>query len=149
MATLQQQLKKAKEIQPNKLKDDLFKFIRSIEGEFLERNKSQLKDKSKDIFGNPIGFYSEATDIITGGRKAKGQPFDAFETGDFFKGFYMQEVSGVLRFGSKDEKTQMILKSDNWLSDQLFGLSDNDLKEVIEKRLLPFLIDNSRKKLEI
>ena len=61
----------------------------------------------------------------------------------------MQEVSGVLRFGSKDEKTQTILKSDNWLSDQLFGLSDKNLKEVIEKRLLPFFIDNARNKLGI
>lgn len=149
MANFQQQLKKAKNLQQNKLKDDLFKFIRSIEVEILEKNKSQLKDDSKDIFGKPIGFYSQATEVMTGGRKAKGQPFDAFETGDFLKGFYMQEVSGVLRFGSKDEKTQTILKSDNWLSDQLFGLSDKNLKEVIEKRLLPFFIDNARNKLGI
>jgi hypothetical protein len=149
MATLQEQLTKAKRLQPNKLQNDLFKFIRSIEKELLDRNKKQLQENSKDIFGKPIGFYSQATEIITGGRKAKGQPFDAFETGDFFKGFYMQEVSGVLRFGSTDPKTHDILKSENWLSDELFGLSDEDLKEVVFSRLLPFFIENFRNILEI
>ena len=78
MANFQQQLKKSTSLQQNKLKDDLFRFIRSIEVEILEKNKSQLKDESKDIFGKPIGFYSQATELITDGRKAKGQPFDAF-----------------------------------------------------------------------
>ena len=72
-----------------------------------------------------------------------------YETGDFFKGFYMQEVAGVLSFGSTDPKTSIILSSENWLSDELFGLSDENLKEVIEKRLLPFFIDNCRDILEI
>ena len=149
MATLQDQLKKAKKIQPNRLHKDLFHFIKSIEKLLLEKNKAQLNEDSRDIFGKPIGFYSYATDVITGGRKAQGQPFDSFETGDFFKGFYMQEVSGVLRFGSTDSKTQTILNSQDWLSDELFGLSDENLKEVIAEKLLPFFIDNSRKILEI
>lgn len=149
MATFQEQLKRAKNLQQNKLQKDLFKFIKSIEKLLLEKNKAQLNEDSKDIFGKPIGFYSQATEIITGGKKAKGQPFDAFETGDFLKGFYMQEVSGVLRFGSTDSKTQTILNSKDWLSDELFGLSDENLKEVITEKLLPFFIDNSRNILEI
>lgn len=130
----------------------MFKFIRSIEKDFLDRNKDQIQKESKDIFGNPIGFYSEATEILSGGRKKAGDPFDGFDTGDWFKGFYMQEVSGVLRFNSTDPKTSDILSDgpDNtWLSDELFGLSDKNLKEVIKKRLLPFFITNSRNKLEI
>jgi hypothetical protein len=131
------------------LANDLFKFIKSIESELLAKNKQQIQEDSKDIFGKPIGFYSYATELITGGKKKKGDPFTGYDTGDFFKGFYMQEVSGVLRFGSTDPKTQDIIKSDNWLSDELFGLSDENLKEVIQDRLLPFFIDNSRNKLEI
>lgn len=156
MATLSDQLKKAKKIQPRNLSNDLFKFIRSIENEILDKNREQLYENSKDIFGNPIGFYSGATEVITRGRKKAGEPFDAKETGDFFDGFYMQEVSGVLRFGSTDPKTSLILSSAGnefaqagWLSDELFGLSDKDLKEVIESRLLPFLIDNSRNILDL
>jgi hypothetical protein len=149
MANFQQQLTKAKKLQPNNLANDLFKFIKSIESELLAKNKQQIQEDSKDIFGKPIGFYSYATELITGGKKKKGDPFTGYDTGDFFKGFYMQEVSGVLRFGSTDPKTQDIIKSDNWLSDELFGLSDENLKEVIQDRLLPFFIDNSRNKLEI
>jgi hypothetical protein len=149
MATLQEQLTKLKKLQPSRLQDDLFKFIKSIEKELLDKNKDQIFNKSKDIHGNPIGFYSYATEVISKGKKKKGEPFTGFDTGDFFKGFYMQEVSGVLRFGSSDSKTQTILNSKNWLSNELFGLSDENLKEVIEKRLLPFFIENSRNILEI
>ena len=72
-----------------------------------------------------------------------------YETGDFFKGFYMQEVAGVLSFGSTDPKTSEILSSESWLSDELFGLSDENLKEVIENRLLPFFMEHCRVILEI
>lgn len=149
MATLQEQLTKAKKLQPSRLQKDLFKFIKSIEKELLDKNKDQIFNDSKDINGEPIGFYSYATEVISKGKKKKGEPFTSFDTGDFFKGFYIQEVYGVLRFGSSDSKTQTILNSENWLSDELFGLSDENLKEVIEKRLLPFFIENSRNILEI
>lgn len=144
MATLQEQLTKAKKLQAKSLQNDLFRFIKRIEKELLDRNKDQIVNESKDIFGNPIGFYSYAIEVISRGRKKKGEPFTGYETEDFFKGFYMQEVAGVLRFGSTDPKTSKILSSESWLSDELFGLSDENLKEVIEKRLLPFFIDNCR-----
>ena len=149
MATLQEQLQKAKKITPQSLSKDLFKFIRSIEKEILDLERKRISEDSKDIFGKPIGFYSRATELITGGKKKAGDPFDGIDTWKWQKDFFMQEVSGVLRFGSKDPKTIDILRSDNWLSDELFGLSDEDLKEVIETRLLPFFIENSRKKLDI
>ena len=149
MATLQEQLTKAKKLQPSRLQNDLFNFIKSIEKQLLDKNKDQIFNDSKDINGKPIGFYSYATEVISKGKKKKGEPFTGFDSGDFFKGFYMQEVSGVLRFGSSDSKTQTIINSENWLSDEIFGLSDENLKEVIEKRLLPFFIENSRNILEI
>lgn len=156
MATLQEQLQKAKKITQQSLSKDLFKFIRSIEKEILDLERKRISEDSKDIFGKPIGFYSAATDFITNGRKAEGDPFTGEDTGDWFDGFYMQEVSGVLRFSSKDPKNSIILSSAKseyakagWLSDELFGLSDEDLKEVIETRLLPFFIENSRNKLDI
>ena len=51
----------------------------------------------------------------------------------------MQEVAGVLSFGSWDSKTSEILSSDYWLSDQLFGLSDKDLNEVMRHVYFLFL----------
>ena len=152
MATFQQQLAKAKKLKPKSLEINLYKFIRSIEKDFLDLEKKRLSVDHKDIFGNPIGFYSENTEIISGGRKKAGDPFTGLDSGDWFKGFYMQEVNGVLRFSSKDPKNSIILSDgpDNtWLSDELFGLTDKELKEVITSRLLPFFIQNARKMLEL
>ena len=149
MATLNQQLQKAKSLNQQAITKELFLFIRSIEKEFLDRNKEQIQEDSKDIFGNPIGFYSQATEIITKGSKKAGEPFDGKNTGKWLDAFKMQEVSGVLRFTSTDEKNQLILNSDNWLSDELFGLSDKNLKEVISKLLLPFLLTQIRDTLDI
>lgn len=156
MATLQEQLKKAKKITREALSRDLFRFVRSIEKEFLEKEKKRISEDSKDIFGKPIGFYSYWSEVLSNGKKKTGEPFTGIDTGDWFDGFYMQEVSGVLRFSSKDPKNSAILgsaKSEHaqagWLSDELFGLSDEDLKAIIEERLLPFFIENSRKKLDI
>lgn len=149
MATLQEQLTKAKKLQPNRLEKDLFKFIKSIEKELLELEKKRISEDSQDIFGKPIGFYSKASELISSGKKKKGDPFTGLDTGDWFKGFYMQEVSGVLRFSSKDVKNNEILSSNNWLSDELFGLSDKDLQKAITDKLLPFFIENNRNILEI
>ncbi|MBS3993115.1 MAG: hypothetical protein KGZ87_05315 [Bacteroidetes bacterium] len=149
MATLQEQLNKAKKLDQNRLKKDLYKFIRSIEKEIIELEKKRISEDSEDIFGKPIGFYSKATEEISGGKKEWGTPFTGIDTGNWLKGFYMQEVSGVLRFRSTDPKTNDILSSKHWLSDKLFGLRDKDLKEVIATRLLPFFIENSRKLLDI
>lgn len=149
MATFQDQLKKANKLQPTRLKNDLFKYIRSIEKHILELEKKRISEDSKDIFGNPIGFYSYWTEILSNGEKKIGEPFTGIDSGDWMAGFFMQEVSGVLRFSSTDPKNQLILNSEHWLSDELFGLSDEQLKEVIASRLLPFFIENSRKILEI
>lgn len=134
---------------PQKLQNDLYKFIRSIEKDFLDLNKDQIENQSTDIFGNPLGFYSKSTEVISKGRKKAGEPFSGVDSGDWFKGFYMQEVSGVLRFRSKDSKSNLILSSESWLSNEVFGLSDENLQKVIIEKLLPFFIENSRNYLDI
>lgn len=149
MATLAEMLKKSKALKPKTVHDDLFKFIRSIESEILQLEKDRIFNESKDIFGKALGYYSKATEVLSKGAKKAGEPFTGKDTGDFFKGFYMQEVSGVLRFGSTDSKTNIILNSENWLSDEIFGLSDKDLKDVIENRLRPFLLEYYKNKLDV
>lgn len=144
MATLQNQLKRARKLNPETLEKDLFKFVRSIEKVFLDLEKERISVRSEDIFGKAIGFYSKSTERITKGRKEAGKPFTGIESGDWFKGFYMKEEQGNLRFGSTDPKTNDILTSDAWLSDDLFGLSDDDLKKVISERVLPFFIKHSK-----
>lgn len=158
MATLQQQMEKAKSLTPERVSNDLFDFLKSISKEIVEINKNKISKDSKDIFDNAIGFYSEATEYITKnnallgkGNKIKyaGEPFDADDTGSFLKGFYVNINNAELKFGSTDSKTEIILKSENWLSDELFGLTDKDLRELIDNQLLPFIIKNNRKILNV
>lgn len=144
MATLLQQKAKAKNLTTRNQIDLIFRIIRQFESDFLDLNKKQLRQDSSDIEGDPIGFYSYATEVITQGRKRAGEPFNAFETGDFFRGFYLDIVGDSFRIFSTDPKTHLILDSENWLSDQIFGLTDKNLKEVITKGLLPFFIKNNR-----
>lgn len=158
MGTLQQQLEAAKKLTPKRVSNDLFDFLKSISKEIVEINKNKITNDSKDIFEKPIGYYSEATEYITKnnallgkGNKIKyaGDPFDGDDTGDWLKGWYVNISNAELRFGSTDSKTELILKSDNWLSDELFGLTDKDLRELIDNQLLPFIIRNNRKILNV
>ena len=147
MANFQQQIEKAKQLNPEKVSKDLFKFIRSIEKQILDKNKEQIFENSQDIHGQAIGFYSYATEQITKGRKKKGEPFDGKDSGDFFNKMYMQEVSGVIRFGSKSPHYADILKSKSWLSKDILGLSDENLQKVIQTQILPFVLGYYRRTL--
>src|SRR5690554_1044250 len=108
MATLQQQLEKSKRLSEKAITDELFKFIDSVGKKLVNYNVNQLHVDSRDINGKPIGFYSYATEMITNGRKAKGQPFDASETGDFLKSFYIEIKNNIVYFGASDAKVKLI-----------------------------------------
>jgi len=158
MATLNQQLQKAKSLNQQAITKELFLFIRSIENEFLDRNKEQINIDSTDIFEKALGFYSEATEYITtnnallgkgGTIKKAGDPYTGKDTGDWLDGFYIQIVNNVVRFGSNDPKTGNILQGEHWLTTEFFGLTDKNLKEVISKLLLPFLLTKTRNTLDI
>lgn len=149
MATFQQQLKKAKKLNETKLTNDLFRFIKSIAKEIVKLNVDQINKESKDIFGNPIGFYSYWTEVLTNGKKKQGEPFDGDDTGRWLKSFYLDVQGDSFRIFATDPKTHIILDSEYWLSDDLFGLSDKDLKALIESRLKPFFVKNIRNILDI
>lgn len=153
MATLAQQLIKTKALTPTRLNRALFVFIKGIEKEFLDRNKEQIFEDSHDVFERALGYYSKATEVITGGRKKAGEPYDGKDTGKWLDGFYMQIVGGsedfVMRFYSRDPKTSEILASEHWNSTEFFGLTDKNLKGVIEKLIAPFIILHYRKTLDV
>ena len=149
MANFQQQLEKANAIKPELVSKALFDFIKSIEKELIDLNKKQLNEDSKDIYGEAIGFYSHATEVISKGSKKRGEPFDAKDTGGFLNNFYMTVLNETFYFGSTDPKTDDILDSPNWLSSDLFGLSEENLREVIETKFKPFIINYYRKSLGV
>jgi uncharacterized protein (UPF0335 family) len=147
MANFQQQLEKSKRIDAETVSDELFKFIKSVSALMVELNKKQINEDSQDIYGKAIGFYSRATELITNGAKGAGEPFTGEDTGSFLDKFYVTVLDDVFYFGSTDPKTDDILDSPHWLSSSLFGLTDKNLKEVIETKIQPFVLNYYRKEL--
>lgn len=147
MGTILSLIKKAEALKPQKVKSDLFQFIRSIESELVAYNVATLRDDSQDVNGKPIGFYSRATELITGGRKKKGDPFDLLDTGKLLDSLFVKVQTDSLFFGNKDPKLKEVLK--NTISDDLFGLQEDDLNKVLETRVLPYLLKYYTQKLGI
>lgn len=147
MATFQQQLERSKTVTPEIISRELFQFIKTVSDYMVELNKKQINQDSQDIYGKAIGFYSKATELLTNGAKGAGEPFTGKDTGNWLDKFYVTVLDDVFFFGSTDPKTDDILDSPHWLSSSLFGLTDENLKEVIETKFKPFVLDSNRKKL--
>ena len=147
MATFNQQLERSKNVSSEIISRELFAFIKTVSEYMVELNKKQINEDSQDIYGKAIGFYSKATDILTNGQKEWGTPFTGKDTGDWLDKFYVTVLDDVFFFGSTDPKTDDILDSPHWLSASLFGLTDKNLNDVIETKILPFVLKNNREKI--
>jgi len=147
MATFEQQLQRSQSVSSENIAKDLFAFIKTVSEYMVELNKKQINQDSQDIYGKAIGFYSKATDILTNGQKEWGTPFTGKDTGDWLGSFYVTVLDDVFFFGSTDPKTDDILSSKHWLSHSLFGLTDENLKEAIDTKILPFVLKNNREKI--
>lgn len=149
MATFNQQLERSKNVTSEIISKELFAFIKTVSEYMVELNKKQINQDSQDIYGKAIGFYSKATDILTNGQKEWGTPFTGKDTGDWLGSFYVTVLDDVFFFGSTDPKTDDILSSPHWLSHSLFGLTDENLKDVIDTKILPFILKNNREKIAL
>lgn len=136
MATLVKQLQKSKKLTPEKIVSDVFKFLQSIEDELVAYNVATLHEESEDIFGNPIGFYSKGTELISKGKKKAGDPFDLLDTGKLLDSAFAKTKSETVTFGFKDPKLKDVLQ--NLLSKDIAGLQEEDKIKVIKTRVLPY-----------
>jgi len=147
MANFQQQLDKSKRITPELVEDALFVEIKNHESTLLKLNKNRISIDSEDIYGKALGYYSVATEVLSGGRKKAGDSFTGDDTGNWLKGFVMKIENNVVSFTSTDSKNNTILTSKDWLSHDVFGLSDEDLRSFIKVALKPFVLNYYRKEL--
>lgn len=136
---------RAKKLTKTKIRNNLYRFIRTLEEELAAYNRATLFEESEDIEGNPIGFYSYATEIISDGEKKQGEPFTLKDKGDFLEGLFAKVQKDSVFFDTKDSKKKEVLK--HLLSENIFGLQKEDLNKVIETRLLPFFQNYFKKQL--
>jgi len=158
MATLQQQLSRAQKLTPQYLTNLIFDFLRTIERELVLLNRQQLHENSQDIFGKPLGTYSEATEFITTNAallgqsvriKKAGDPYDFLQTGTFLDSIFVNVSNGFVHFGSHDPKTDEVLGNPNLNSKEFFGLTELHQKQVIIENILPHFIMSSRLELQL
>ncbi len=145
MGTFQKAQKNALTLNPKRISLEVFNFIRRIEKELAAYNKATIFEDSEDVDGNPIGFYSFASELISGGEKKAGDPFTLKDTGKFLEDLFSEVQGETVFFDTKDEKKDEVLQ--NLLTDNIFGLQDEDLKDVIDKRIRPFLLKYLQKNL--
>jgi len=149
MATLRQAQANARKVNPLALEREIFNIVRRIETDMTALNRDQLFKNSEDIFGNAIGFYSPATQIITGGRKKAGDPYTMFDIGDFIRQLFARVKNEEIVFGSDDSKVDKILGNRRLLSKSLFGLTDKNLRNIISREIRPLYLKFIRKELKI
>lgn len=138
MATLNQQIARAKSLSPQRIEDALFEFLNTIKTDLADKNVSKIYNFGEDIFGDVIGVYSKGTESRSHGRKRAGDRFNLKETGEFLEKLYAKVDGGVVSFGTTDSKQDKVFN--NLESAKIFGLSDEDLIEVIQNDIKPFFV---------
>ena len=97
--------------------------------------QDQLIDQGINKDGDIIGYYSELTEIISKGRKQAGDPYTLFDTGDFFKTFFVNVFLNEISINANP------IKGDDNLfekyGDEIIGLTDENftkLKELVKTK---------------
>lgn len=95
--------------------------------------KDQLTNKGVDKFGEVIGYYSFATELITKGKKKFNAHYTLFDTGDFYRSMYVAvfQTEIVINANANKGKDNLFRK----FGDGIIGLTDenfNKLKEIVK-----------------
>jgi hypothetical protein len=126
--------------------DVIIKLAKDVEtddtGEVLQRLQW---DKGEDKYGNILGRYSYATQILSGGKKIAGEPYNLKETGSFWQETYLKAIITsediYFEISSNDYKTPELISK---IGDRIFGLEDenmNKFKESVKNLLITILND--------
>ena len=92
--------------------------------------QKQLKEKGEDKEGEVIGYYSYATELITNGRKQEGDPYTLEDTGEFYQSMFISAFDDL--FEIKDGQGADKMKGQEWWSNDIVGLNEENLNEVIK-----------------
>lgn len=162
MATLKQALQQSGRINENDLEKGLFDYIIALKHEFIRLNIKQIDDhqdsKGKLLQNNDpaySGIYTKATEEIATAinpkpltSKRAGDPYNFVWGGDFMNGFYLYQKNNQIVLGSTGTGTG--LKEEFFKGyENLFGLTEENLREVVKSKLLPLFIRNIRNTLNI
>jgi len=90
--------------------------------------ESQLRAEGIDGDGDVIGFYSFATEVISGGSKQQGDHFTFDDTGEFFRSMFLRVLSNSFAIVADGQK-----EDDNLFDkygNEIIALTDENLEKV-------------------
>jgi len=127
----------------------LFVEIKKAEKIFIEAQKMQL-NAGVNNKGKVIGTYSQATEEIAKGQntrkpKIAGQPYNFEYYGDFFDDMVLDVFEDSASFFSTDSKTEELIGKYKGL----FGLTEENLEEIIRETIAPRFVGEIRNILQL
>jgi hypothetical protein len=90
--------------------------------------EAQLRAEGIDGDGDIIGFYSFATELITGGEKQQGDHYTFDDTGAFFRSMFLRVLSDgfvIVADGQKEDDNLF-----DKYGEQIIALTDENLEKV-------------------
>lgn len=104
------------------------------ENKKLQTLQQSQWDKGEDRDGQILGVYSRATEILSGGAKKEGEPFNLKDTGAFREATrldgYLKSNGVEWDLDSEDAKTTLL---ETEISDKIFGLQIENESEMIDE----------------
>lgn len=107
----------------------------------------QLTNKGVDKNDEIIGYYSFATEKITKGRKRAGDPYDLFDSGDFYKSMYITVLQDSILIDANSSTFTEMQKQD-WFRNEILGLTDESMDK-LKNKIKEKYIEYVRKVLQI
>jgi len=108
--------------------------------------QDQLIDEGINKFGEIIGYYSYATELISNGKKKQGDHYNLFDTGAFFRSFVVIVGIDAIKIDANAQKGEDNLFKK--FGNKIIGLTDENftkLKELVKKSYISY----ARKVLQI
>lgn len=93
--------------------------------------QDQLTKEGIDEAGTVIGYYSQATEAITRGRKRAGDHYTLDDTGSFYRSMMVQVFGTGLEIDANSQ-TYTEMQGQSWWTDGILGLTDENLQKIIE-----------------
>ena len=109
----------------------------------IRLNQNRLELYGTDIDGNVIGYYSPVTEILSGGEKQAGKPYNLKDTGYFYDSFKIHVFSDYIVIDADGLKDNV-----DWSdpSEKVLGLAEYQF-EILNLYLIPQLIKLVRREI--
>jgi len=102
----------------------------------------RLYETGEDKFGEVIGLYGYGTELASGGEKQEGDPYTLKDTGEFYESMFISVFNDLFEINDGQGADKM--KGQDWWTDDIVGLNDEQKNEVI-KMIKKHYLDYAKK----